>query len=48
MIHEVFYLNEQKVSPNNFEADSDTGNVWYLNNYASNHMSGNRLFFLSS
>lgn len=28
-----------------FEADLDRMNVWYLDNSASNHMSGNRLFF---
>lgn len=42
MMHEVVYFNEEKVKPTSFEADRDTRNVWYLDNEASNHMSGNR------
>lgn len=45
MVHEVVYLNENKVNPTSFEADLDAENVWYLDNGASNHMCGNRLFF---
>ena len=45
MVHEVVYLNEQKVNPSIFESDHDNKNLWYLDNRASNHMSGNRLFF---
>lgn len=47
MMHEVVYLNERKVKPSVFEAEQGVENLWYLDNGASNHMSGNRSFFLS-
>lgn len=46
MINEIVYLKKQKVNSNIFDADSDTSNIWYLDNGASNYMSGNRLFFI--
>ena len=45
MVHEIVYLNEQKVKPSLFEIEQDMTNLWYLDNGASNHMSGNRSFF---
>ena len=45
MVHEVVYLNEQKVKPSLFKTEQDMINLWYLDNGASNHMSGNCSFF---
>lgn len=33
------------MNPKRFETESDAMDVWCLENDASNHMSGNRLFF---
>lgn len=45
MVNEVVYLNEKNVNPQVFETCSDRDNVWYLDNGASNHMTGNRNHF---
>ena len=45
MLHEVVFLNEEKVKPNTFETNLDKSNVWYLDNGASNHMTGDRSYF---
>lgn len=45
MMHELIYLNEDKVMPSKFETQSGADNIWYLDNGASNHMTGNRRYF---
>lgn len=44
MLHEVVYLNEEKVLPSKYETCGED-NMWYLDNGASNHMTGDRRYF---
>ncbi|KAD1384633.1 hypothetical protein E3N88_42909 [Mikania micrantha] len=42
---EVVFLNEEKVIPQNYNLNPDEDQTWFLDNGASNHMTGNRNLF---
>lgn len=45
MMHEVVYLNEKNCIPYKYETNTDVKDIWYLDNGASNHMTGDRRYF---
>lgn len=45
MMHEVVYLNKENVIPSKYEANTGEENMWYLDNGANNHMTGDRRYF---
>ena len=45
LMHEVVYLNERNVKPRELESGMDSDRIWYLDNGARNHMTGNHSNF---
>lgn len=43
-MHEFVFLNEKNVLPDKYETNTEE-NMWYLDNGASNHMTGYRRYF---
>ncbi|XP_009115282.1 uncharacterized protein LOC103840530 [Brassica rapa] len=44
-MHEIVFLNEDKVIPKTLEQSKREDGMWYLDNGASNHMTGERSYF---
>ena len=44
-MHEIGFLNEEKVIPKTMEQSKREDEMWYLDNGASNHMTGERSYF---
>ena len=44
-LYETVLLNEEGVIPSKYESREDGNDLWYLDNGASNHMTGNLSFF---
>ncbi|GJT41469.1 uncharacterized mitochondrial protein-like protein [Tanacetum coccineum] len=44
-IQETIFMNEEKYTPPKSESNTDEDDVWYFDNGASNHMTGNYSYF---
>lgn len=45
MMHEVVFLNEKNILLEKYEINTGEDTIWYLDNDASNHMTGDRRYF---
>ena len=44
-MHEVVFLSEKNVMPEKYETNTGGDNIWYLDNRANNHMTGDLRYF---
>jgi len=47
MVHEIVYINEKNCIPNDYETNNGEDDIWYLDNGASNNMTGDQQYFTS-
>ena len=45
LVQEKIFVNEEKYTPPKYEPNTDEDDVWYFDNGASNHMTGNYSYF---